>query len=169
MAEERDWSVGGWKKVMSSGARGRYRQVERRWIMEYIMTKCKDAIYRVAHKRLGALPPDLLTRTTGVPASTLKVYLPYVDAVCVFPDRIELIEFKVHDPLKAVAQLIYYKTLALQDEELKRFMPRPIVLKLVYWRYDANLDAVCRANGIVLEVDKPVWLDPILRSYGYKV
>ena len=154
---------------MSTGARGRYRQVERRWIMEYIMTKCRDAIYRVAHKRLGALPPDLLRRTTGVPASTLKVYLPYVDAVVVYPDRIELIEFKVHDPLKAVAQLIYYKTLALQDEELKRFMPRPIVLKLVYWRYDANLDAVCRANGIVLEVDKPVWLDPILRSYGYKV
>ena len=169
MAEERDWTIGGWKKVMSTGARGRYRQVERRWIMEYIMTKCRDAIYRVAHKRLGALPPDLLRRTTGVPASTLKVYLPYVDAVVVYPDRIELIEFKVHDPLKAVAQLIYYKTLALQDEELKRFMPRPIVLKLVYWRYDANLDAVCRANGIVLEVDKPVWLDPILRSYGYKV
>jgi len=169
VVEERDWSVGGWKKIMSTGTRGRYRMVERRWVLEYIMTKCKDAIYKVAHKRLGVLPPDLFTRATGVPATTLKVYLPYCDAVCVFQDRIEIIEFKVHDPLRAVAQLIYYKTLAMQDEELKKFMPRPIVLKLVYWRYDANLDAVCRANGIVLEVEKPAWLDPILRSYGYKV
>jgi len=169
VVEERDWSIGGWKKVMSTGTRGRYRMVERRWVLEYIMTKCKDAVYKVAHKRLGALPPDLATRVAGLPATTLKVYLPYVDGVCIFDDRIEIIEFKVHDPMRAIAQLIYYKTLAMQDEELKKFMPRPIVLKLVYWRYDANLDAVCRANGIVLEVEKPAWLDPILRSYGYKV
>jgi len=167
--QPRDWSSGGWKKVMSTGTRGRYRQVERRWVLEYIMTKCKDAVYKVAHKRLGALPPDMFTRTTGVPASSLKVYLPYCDAVCVWPDRIELIEFKVHDPMKAISQLIYYKTLAIQDDELKKFMPRPIVLKLVYWRYDPNIDAICRANGIVLEVDHPAWLDPILKDYGYKV
>jgi len=154
---------------MSTGTRGRYRQVERRWVIEYIMTRCRDAFYKAAHKRLGALPPDLFTRTTAVPASTLKVYLPYVDAVCVFQDRIELMEFKVHDPLKAVAQLIYYKTLAMQDEELRRFMPRPIVLKLVYWRYDPNVASICNANGIVFEVDKPMWLDPILKDYGYKV
>ena len=86
--QPRDWSSGGWKKVMSTGTRGRYRQVERRWVLEYIMTKCKDAVYKVAHKRLGALPPDMFTRTTGVPASSLKVYLPYCDAVCVWPDRI---------------------------------------------------------------------------------
>jgi len=167
--QPKDWSKGGWKKLMSTGTRGPYRMVERRWVLEYIMTKCTNAIYKVAHKRLGALPPALVSRATGLPATTWKVYLPYVDGVCVWPDRIELIEFKVHDPLKAVAQLLYYKVLAMQDEELKKFMPRPIVLKLVYWRYDPNLDAVCRANGIVFEVDHPAWLDPILRDYGYKV
>jgi hypothetical protein len=167
--QPKDWSQGGWKKLMSSGTRGPYRMVERRWVLEYIMTKCANAIYIVAHKRLGALPPDIVSRAAGLPATTWKVYLPYVDGVCVWPDRIELIEFKVHDPLKAVAQLLYYKVLAMQDEELRKFMPRPIVLKLVYWRYDPNLDAVCRANGIVFEVDKPAWLDPILRDYGYKV
>jgi hypothetical protein len=71
--------------------------------------------------------------------------------------------------MRAIAQLLFYKSLALQDDELKKFMPRPIVLKLVYWRYDERLDALCRANGIVLEIEKPSWLDPILRDYGYKV
>jgi hypothetical protein len=27
---------------------------------------------------------------------------------------------------------------------------------------------MCKANGIVYEVEKPAWLDPILRDYGYK-
>jgi hypothetical protein len=143
--------------------------VERRWVLEYIATKCKDAIWKVAHKRLGVVPREVAIRGAGLPLTALRSYLPYCDAVCVFEDRIEIIEFKVHDPMRAVAQLLYYKTLAMQDEELKQFMPRPIILKLVYWRYDSNLDALCRANGIVLEVEKPAWLDPILKDYGYKV
>jgi len=165
----RDWSKGGWRKVMSTGARGRYRMVERKWILEYLTTKCRDAVWKAAHKRLGSISMEVMTRGAGLPVSAMRVYLPYADAVVVWPDRIEIIEFKVHDPMRAVAQLLYYKALAMQDEELKKFMPRPIVLKLVYWRYDPNLDALCRANGIVLEVEKPPWLDPILRDYGYKV
>jgi len=143
--------------------------VERRWVLEYLATKCKDAIYKVAHKRLGSVSKDVLARGAGVPVSALRVYLPYADAVVVWPDRIEIIEFKVHDPMRAISQLLYYKALAMTDDELKKFMPRPIVLKLVYWRYDPNIEALCRANGIVLEIDHPAWLDPILRDYGYKV
>jgi hypothetical protein len=143
--------------------------VERRWVLEYLATKCKDAIYKVAHKRLGSVSKDVLARGAGVPVSALRVYLPYADAVVVWPDRIEIMEFKVHDPMRAISQLLYYKALAMTDDELKKFMPRPIVLKLVYWRYDPNIEALCRANGIVLEVDHPAWLDPILRDYGYKV
>jgi len=165
----RDWRSGGWRKVMSTGTRGRYRMVERKWVLEYLMMKCKDAIWKVAHKRLGSISREVAARGAGLPQGALKVYLPYADAVVVWPDRIEIIEFKVHDPMRAVAQLLYYKALAMTDDELKKFMPRPVVLKLVYWRRDANLEALCRANGIVLEVEKPPWLDPILRDYGYKV
>jgi hypothetical protein len=159
----------GWRRAMSTGTRGRYRMVERRWVLEYIMTKCAKAIWKAAHKRLGAIPPEVMKYGAGLPLQALRSYQPYVDAICVWPDRIELIEFKVHDPMRAIAQLLFYKSLAMQDEELKQFMPRPIVLKLVYWRYDERLDALCKANGIVLEVEKPAWLDPILRDYGYKV
>jgi len=154
---------------MSTGTRGKYRMVERRWVLEYLATKCKDAIYKVAHKRLGSVSKDVVMRGAGLPIGALRVYLPYADAVVVWPDRIEIIEFKVHDPMRAISQLLYYKALAMTDDELKKFMPRPIVLKLVYWRYDPNIEALCRANGIVLEVDHPAWLDPILRDYGYKV
>ena len=159
----------GWKKAMSTGKRGEYRMVERRWVLEYIAVKCKDAIWKAANKRLGPPPPDVAHYGAGLPLGVLQSYTPYVDAVCVFNDRIELIEFKVHDPMKAIAQLLYYRNLALQDPELQRFMPRAIVLKLVYWKYDARIDAMCKANGIILEIDKPAWLDPILRDYGYKV
>jgi len=168
MEPSKDWSQGGWKKVMSTGTRGRYRMVERRWVLEYIATKCANAVYKVAHKRLGSIRSDLIARATGIPLNALRSYQPYADAVCVWPDRIEIIEFKVHDPMRAISQLMFYRSLAMQDDELKQFMPRPIVLKLVYWRYDANLDALCKANGIVYEIEKPAWLDPILRDYGYK-
>lgn len=155
--------------ALRTGTRGKYRMVERRWVLEYIITKCANAIERFINKRLGATPREVMRAAPGLPQAAARVYLPYVDAVCVFDNRIELIEFKVHDPMKAISQLIYYKTLALQDDELKKFMPRPIVLKLVYWRYDAGLDAMCKANGIVYEVDRPAWLVPILREYGYRV
>jgi len=168
-APSKDWSQGGWRKVMSTGTRGQYRMVERRWVLEYMMTKCKDAIYKVAHKRLGPIRQDIAARVAGLPSSAYRVYNPYCDLVCVFNDRIEIIEFKVHDPMKAIAQLLFYRNLALQDPELQQFMPRAIVLKLVYWRFDDNLAAMCKANGIALEVEKPSWLDPILRDYGYKV
>jgi hypothetical protein len=143
--------------------------VERRWVLEYIATKCANAIWKAAHKRLGPIPAEVAKFGAGLPLQALRSYQPYADAICVWPDRIEIIEFKVHDPMRAIAQLLFYRSLAVQDDELKRFMPRPIVLKLVYWRYDERLDALCRANGIVLEIEKPSWLDPILRDYGYKV
>lgn len=160
-----EWS---WK-LLRTGTRGRYRMVERRMVMEYLATRCAKALWRAAHKRLGALPKQLRRVSPGLPESAKRVYLPYVDAVCVWEDRIELIEFKVHDPLKAIAQLKMYRALALRDPELQRFMPRPIVAKLVYWRDDPNIRAMCDAEGIALEIYYPKWLKPILREYGYEV
>jgi len=157
-----------WRQLRK-GTRGPYRMVERRWVIEYMARKCANAIEKFAHKRLGRTPPQVAQAAPGLPASAYRVYLPYVDLVCVWPDRIELIEFKVHDPMRAISQLLYYRALAVQDEELSRYMPRPIVLKLVYWRYDPNIDALCRANGIILEVERPAWLEPILREYGYRL
>jgi len=154
---------------LRKGTRGQYRQVERRWVVEYVSRKCSKAIDKFIHKRLGTVPTEALRNVPGLPASAYRVFLPYADAVCVWPDRIEIMEFKVHDPTKGIAQLLLYKTLAMQDDELKKYLPRPIVLKLVYWRYDLSIDALCKANGIVLEVERPDWLVSILREYGYKV
>jgi len=157
-----------WRQLRK-GTRGQYRMVERRWVVEYVASKCANAIAKFVHKRLGRVPPQVQAAVPGLPVSAYRVYLPYVDAVCVWPDRVELIEFKVHDPMRAISQLLYYKALAMVDDELSKYMPKPIVLKLVYWRYDPNIDALCKANGIVLEVERPKWLEPILREYGYRV
>lgn len=156
---EWDW------RILRTGKRGEYKMVERRWVTDYMIRKCSNAVFRSQHKRLGPTP-EIIT-TPGLPESARRVYLPYVDLVCVFPDRIELIEFKVHDPMKAVAQLQYYRVLASQDPELDRFRGLPIIPKLVYWRYDSGIDALCRANGIVLEIECPQFLIDILRHYGY--
>jgi len=155
-----------WRNLRK-GNRRPYRMVERRMVLEYLITKCSNAIYRAAHKRLGPTSKQLQAMHPGIPLSALRVYNPYVDAVCVFEDRIELIEFKVHDPMKGISQLEFYRILAYKDPELQKFQPRPIVLKLVYWRHDENLEALCKAKGIVFEVYHPPWLDPILREYGY--
>jgi len=154
---------------LRKGTRGQYRMVERRWVVEYVSTKCKNAIARWIHKRLGMVPLQVQAVVPGLPHSAYKVLLPYADAVCVFEDRIEIIELKVHDPMRAISQLLYYRALAMVDDELAKFMPKPIVLKLVYWRYDPNIDALCRSQGIILEVVRPKWLEPILREYGYRV
>ncbi|MEM4061111.1 MAG: hypothetical protein QXK11_11470 [Pyrobaculum sp.] len=158
--EQWDW------RILRTGKRGEYRMVERRWVVDYMVRKCRDAIERVTHKRLGPTPETV--PSAGLPESARRVYLPYVDLVCVFPDRIELIEFKVHDPLKAIAQLQYYRVLASQDPDLTRYRGLPIIAKLVYWRYDAGIEAMCRANGIAYEVECPQFLIDILRHYGYK-
>lgn len=152
-------------RILRTGRRGEYRMVERRWVIDYMIRKCRDAVFRSAHKRLGPTPD--LPLAAGLPESARRVYLPYVDLVCVFSDRIELIEFKVHDPLKAIAQLQYYRVIASQDPELMKFKGLPIVAKLVYWRYDAGVDSMCKANAIAYEVECPEFLLDILRHYGY--
>jgi len=157
-----------WKNLRK-GTRGQYRMLERRWVVEYVASRCTNAIAKWVHKRLGRTPQQVTMAVPGLPVSAYRVFLPYADAVCVWPDRIEIIEFKVHDPMKAISQLLYYRALAMTDDELSKFMPKPIILKLVYWRYDPNIDALCKANGIILEVERPKWLEPILREYGYRV
>jgi len=152
-------------RILRTGRRGEYRMVERRWVIDYMIRKCRDAVFRSAHKRLGPTPD--LPLAAGLPESARRVYLPYVDLVCVFPDRIELIEFKVHDPMKAIAQLQYYRVLASQDPDLAKFRGLPIIAKLVYWRYDAGVESMCRANAIAYEVECPEFLPDILRRYGY--
>ena len=154
-------------RLLRKGTRRPYRMVERRMVLEYLVTRCQGALFRKAHKRLGPTPSVLKKMYPNIPLSALRVYNPYGDAVCVFEDRIELIEFKIHDPMKGIAQLEFYRLLAQQDPELQKYLPRPIVLKLVYWRTDANIEALCKAKGIVFEVYHPPWLDPILREYGY--
>lgn len=153
-------------RILRTGKRGEYRMVERRWILEYMNRKCLNAVLRIAHKRLGPTPTTGFP--PGVPEPVRRSYLPFADLVCVFPDRIEIMEFKVHDPVKAVAQLQLYRTLAQQDPELTRFKELPIILKLVHWKHDANLEALCKANGIVLEIECPAFLVEILRQYGYR-
>jgi len=157
---EWDWHI------LRTGKRGEYRMAERKWVLDYMVRKCSGAIYRAAHKRLGPTPETV--PSAGLPESARRVYLPYVDLVCVFPDRIELIEFKVHDPMRAISQLQYYRILASQDPGLMQYRGLPIIAKLVYWRYDAGLEALCRANGITYEVECPGFLIDILRHYGYK-
>ncbi|MEM4436592.1 MAG: hypothetical protein QXO22_06540 [Thermosphaera sp.] len=154
-------------RILRTGRRGEYRMVERRWVLDYMVRKCGNAVFRVAHKRLGPTPETV--PSVGLPESARRVYLPYVDLVCVFPDRIEIIEFKVHDPMKAVAQLQYYRILASQDPDLSKYRGLPVIAKLVYWRYDAGIEAMCKANGISYEVECPEFMIDILRHYGYKV
>ena len=161
---------GRWEwKILRKGTRRPYRMVERRWVLEYAATKCRGALRVFVHKRLGRVPKEVRLANPNLPPSALRVYLPYADLVCVWPDRIEIIEFKVHDPFKAISQLEYYRLLAENDPDLEPFKPRPITLKLVYWRHVPELEALCKSKGIVYEVELPQWLIPILRYYGYVV
>jgi len=152
---------------MARERRRRYRRVERRYVVDYVLNKYKSFIRVFYNLRLGP-PPEWVARAVpGVPAGTYRPWQRYADAVVVTEATIDLIEAKVHNWKVGVGYLLEYEKLLPQTPELRPYLGRPVRKILVIPLPDPWVIQNAAAYGIIVDIYCPDWLVPILREKHY--
>jgi len=108
-----------------------YRNVEPKWVSEYCNEFYPHAIcmFRVP---LGAIPPEL-ARAYGYEKARGLFYphRPKVDAIVVDKTAMILIEAKIIRYIDGLSKLPVYAALVKHTPELQKWLPRPIIKRLL--------------------------------------
>jgi len=144
--------------------RKKYRRVERRYVVDYVLNKYKSPIRVYYNLKLGP-PPEFVERAfPGLARGYYKPWQRYADAVVITDATIDIIEAKVHNLKVGIGYLLEYRTLAPQTPELQQYLPRPIRTILVIPIPDPWILQNAANYGIIVEVYCPDWLKPILKE-----
>lgn len=146
------------------GRRRPYRQIERRYVVEYVTNRFPDRVWAGFNVRLGPPPDELRKRYPGVPATHFKVWTPTADAVVVTKTRIYIVEAKIRNPRQAMGQLLDYARRLPETPELQRFMGREIVKLLVVPFDDPELRQTCAMYGVQMETFIRPWVVDYMRE-----
>ena len=144
--------------------RGKYRRVERRYVVDYVLNKFPNRLKVYFNLRLGPPPEHVKRAFPGLPRGYYKVYQRYADAVVITDTHIILIEAKVHNIKVGIGYLLEYKTLVCQTPELRPYCNRELRLLLVIPIPDPWVLNNARSLGIDVDIYCPDWLKSILRE-----
>jgi len=145
----------------------RYRLVERRYIVDYVMNRIKQRKSVIFNCPLGPTPESLRKMYPDLPPTYFRKWRRYADAVVITTGSLLLIEAKIRDPIAGIGALINYKTLIPQTPELKQYLHLQVVPILVAPIERPDIKALCKANGIQFELYRPDWIIPYLKETGW--
>ena len=146
------------------GRRRPYRQIERRYVIEYVVNKFPNRIWAAFNVRLGMPPKRMREMYPDVPPEHFKVWLPTADAVVVDGSYIYVIEAKIRQPRAAIGQLLDYARRVPETPDLRRFLPREVVKVLVVPLKDPELEKTCEMYGIKVDYFCPQWVLDYMRE-----
>jgi len=109
----------------------RYRVVEPRWVAEYCTEFYPKDI--VLYRCPLGMPPKEVRFGVSL-KKALQLYYPYrpkVDALIVTPTAIILVEAKVWKYIDGLSKLPVYAALVKQTPELEKYLPRPVIKRLL--------------------------------------
>lgn len=97
-----------------------------------------------------------------------RPFRPEVDAVAVLPDSLVLIEAKIFKIIDGMAKLPLYASLVPHTPELKEYLPRSIIMRLVVpWTSD-NLIIMAKSAGVEIDLFCPEWVESeVERQHRY--
>lgn len=148
------------------GRRRPYRQIERRYVLEYVLNRFPNRLWAGFNVRLGPPPEVMRKMYPDVPPSHFKVWQPWVDAIVVTPQYLYVIEAKIRNPRMAIGQLLDYAERVPYTPELARWLPREIIKLLVIPFRDPMIVDLCRKYGIQVDVYRPQWVIDYMREVG---
>ena len=134
------------------------REIEPRWVSEYIKNNYPDAEIRLRCP-LGPVP-DQLKDLYG-PAKAARVYRPSrpeVDALVILEEAILIIEAKVFKYMDGLSKLPVYKALIPKTDELLALLPRPIIMHLLLPREIPWVMAAAESLGVEVITEAPDWV-----------
>jgi hypothetical protein len=133
-------------------------------VSEYLLENYSKFPYTM-NVPLGALPGELLEKEGYQRATKLmRPFRPAVDAVVILPRFLLLIEAKVWNIVNGLAKLPLYKSLVPITPELKKYMPRDVIMQLVVGWANGNLEVMAREADVELKVFCPDWLEEVVEG-----
>lgn len=143
-----------------------YRQIERRYIVEYVANRYPRKIAAFYNVRLGPPPAAAKAMHPELPESWFKVWMPHCDAVVITDYTIDVIEAKIRYPRHGIGQLQDYARRVPYTPELRRFLPREIRMILVLPLRDPEIERTCQQFGIIVDYFTPSWVLDYMREVG---
>ena len=153
-------------KRQVKGIRGKYRMIERRYVIEYVFKRFKEAVWRGFNVRLGMPPEEWRKRYPELSHRWWKVWMAYADAVVVTDDAIWIIEAKIRNPRTAIGQLLDYRERLKVTPEFKQWLNRPIKLLLVIPIPAPEIESLAKNYGIEVDHYLPEWVANYMREVG---
>ena len=141
------------------------RQVESRMVADYLL-KYYAAFPRLMMVPLGGVD-DRLAQQVGIEKALnlSRPFRPEIDAIVVLPRHLLLIETKVFRIVDGLAKPPLYAALVPSTPELRKYLPREIMMQIVVAWSNANLEAMAAAAGVQVIVFTPAWLEAEVQRY----
>ncbi len=138
------------------------RQVETRMTAEYLMQEFSQFPHLQAVP-LGVVDEKLMAAEGYERAIRMsRPYRPECDALVILPNYLLLIESKVWNVVNGLAKLPLYKSLIAATPELKQYMPREVIMRLVVGWSNTNLEIMARDLGVEVKIYAPAWLAAVV-------
>ncbi|MEM3979987.1 MAG: hypothetical protein QXF79_01860, partial [Ignisphaera sp.] len=141
------------------------KERETRLISEWVQQNYKDALLIRFRCPLGPIPEKLVQEVGFSKAiGYARPYRPEVDALIIYGQEIILAEAKIFKVMDGLSKLPIYGALVPQTPELKQYLPRKIVLKLITPKKIPWLENICNELGVEVIVYQPDWVKEYLQE-----
>lgn len=133
-------------------------EVEPRWCSEYCLKFYPDlpVRYRVP---LGPIPREMIDKY-GL-SKAIRMYRPFrpeVDALVIAPDKLILVEAKVHRVMDGISKLPVYRDLVPLTPELAPYKTYPVEMQLLVVKKWEPWTSLCEKYGIRMVDWAPTWV-----------
>lgn len=146
--------------------KGPSRQIERRYIREYVLTRFPKRQWAAWNMPIGLPPEELRRANPDLQLRTFNSWRAYADALVHDGAVIWLIEAKINNIKRGVGDLDRYMTIVRQTPELHRFQDTEINPLLVIPLDDQVTIQHAQTRGFSVDVYRPEWVADYLRERG---
>ena len=143
-----------------------YKQLDRRYVVEYVNEKFPDRRFVWYNAAVGPVPEALVKAHPEVSLKHFKRWRRYADAIVIMQDRIILIEGELRRPVEGLGELLMYRDIIKQSPELKPYINLPLEVRLIIPRPDPMVINTASAQGIIVDVFYRDWVGDYLRELG---
>jgi len=145
------------------------RQIERRYIVEYVMQKFPDRVAVRFNAPIGLPPEELLKRYPGEDPRAFQKWRSYADAIVILRDRIVLIEAKIHDLRRGVGDLLDYAAIFWDTPEMAAYRDKRLELLLVIPVPDYRTLESAKRHKVAVDIYCPSWVEEYRKERGLAI
>ena len=115
--------------------------------------------------RLGPVPLAIAKMYPGVDVDRIaRLWKKTCDAIVITDRELVLIESEIIRPIEAIGELLVYRDLIPQTDDLRAWWTWPVRLVLVSPQKDPTLDATTRAHNIEVVYYRPAWVEAYVKE-----